>query len=324
MKKDKVFGSAVGHLTMEDVNSFPQPDEWNLLPGIRFNYSYTEVKQMYELYSKKEGNSFEQFMVEMIPYCGICIGDEKALDYTKTIVGFKKGTRYYRIAGLIGTMRFTARVVPATWSGRYMTHFKLVGNKIFCDDIFLVELKAVFVGNSLRNIVYATKSEFNENILTVNPLQICAQYCEFCFKGMKNMLPDFKKTLCNYSAKEVIEIIRKEYKEYDFSKLTEFTILTARFQKYNQLIHYLSEFYVGMRDISKNRFNPCLHENQRIKVSTHLIDSVEKMNEVKRYGVKRLIYPVELFNNAARSNIMVSKAYEKGNNKGDVLSLPVT
>lgn len=42
MKKDKVFGSAVGHLTMEDVNSFPQPDEWNLLPGIRFNYSCTE------------------------------------------------------------------------------------------------------------------------------------------------------------------------------------------------------------------------------------------------------------------------------------------
>ncbi|MGP1419931.1 MAG: hypothetical protein ACTTJZ_09045 [Sphaerochaetaceae bacterium] len=99
MKKEKVFGSAVGNLTMEDVNSFPQPDEWNLLPGIRFNYSYTEVKQMYELYSKKEGNSFEQFIVEMIPYCGICIGDEKASDHTKTIAGFKKGTRHHRIAG---------------------------------------------------------------------------------------------------------------------------------------------------------------------------------------------------------------------------------
>lgn len=73
-----------------------------------------------------------------------------------------------------------------------------------------------------------------------------------------------------------------------------------------------------MIDISRGKFNPMRYENQRIKVSTHLLDDADSMLEAKSYGVKRYIYPVEIFNDALRTRYMTSQYYKQGTNKGDV------
>lgn len=100
--------------------------------------------------------------------------------------------------------------------------------------------------------------------------------------------------------------------------MNEMVILTARFSNKDTLLKYLKDIYYGVIDISRGKFNPMRYENQRIKVSTHLLDDADSMLEAKSYGVKRYIYPVEIFNDALRTRYMTSQYYKQGTNKGDV------
>ena len=313
-KKSK---SPIGNVTKEEVNHFDEPQ--NLQENIRFNYTFCELKKIAELYGFNESKEkFNTFLLQAIQYCGIRIGDEAALQYVKTISGFPKKFRYFRIAGLWGTTRLTIRIVPDQWTGRFTSNFVLKGSEMWIDDYFIGELKAIFTGSSLYNLAYVTENQNSEKILSINPLQKCEQNCQFCFKGSRAMLSSFRDTLINLKADEMLRFLQVEYPELDYSELTELVVLTARFRDTDQLISYISEIYRGICKISNGGFDPLTHSNQRIKVSTHLLSDLDSMKRIFQVGVRRYIYPIEIFSNKLRRKYMVSPFYEKGSNKGDV------
>ncbi|QAT61464.1 hypothetical protein EQM13_07670 [Acidilutibacter cellobiosedens] len=71
-----------------------------------------------------------------------------------------------------------------------------------------------------------------------------------------------------------------------------------------------------MKIMTSGKFDPLKNKHQRIKISTHLLNSEDTMLEAKKIGIKRYIYPIEAFNSDVRKNLMTnSKLIE---NKGDV------
>ena len=128
----KIRGGAVGGSTQNEIDEFCEP---NFIYGdVRFNYTYSELKKMAHQYGyDKSEFLYLQFMIQAIQFCGIRIGDSSALKYVKRINGFEKGFRYPRIAGLLGTTRFTARITPNSWTGRFATNFVLYGSAIMIE-----------------------------------------------------------------------------------------------------------------------------------------------------------------------------------------------
>ena len=313
----KIRGGAVGGSTQNEIDEFCEP---NFIYGdVRFNYTYSELKKMAHQYGyDKSEFLYLQFMIQAIQFCGIRIGDSSALKYVKRINGFEKGFRYPRIAGLLGTTRFTARITPNSWTGRFATNFVLYGSAIMIEGHHVGNLKAVFTASSIYNLAYITVNQNSEKILSINPFQQCAQNCRFCFKGSRAMNSEFKKTLINLKSHEMIRFLQCEYDSREFENLNDMVIFTARFSNKDTLLKYLKDIYYGVIDISRGKFNPMRYENQRIKVSTHLLDDADSMLEAKSYGVKRYIYPVEIFNDALRTRYMTSQYYKQGTNKGDV------
>ena len=306
----------IGTATYEQTEEYDEP---YLHGSVRFDYSLDELEEIagkYGLNSNK--NQFRSFVLQAVQYCGVRIGDEEAMRYVKTISGFETGFRYYRIAGLLGTTRFTVRVVPSHWTGRASTNFVLQGSKIWIEDFLVGELGAVFTGSSIYNLSYITENQKEEMVLSINPFQKCAQHCKFCFKGTRAMLPTLRDSLINLSAEEIVRLLEVEYPELDYSGLTELVLLTARFGTLNQLLLYLEKLYKGIKIISKGAFDPNVHDGKRIKISTHLISTIEDMKKVEKFGVRRYIYPVEIFNDTLRQKYMSSQFYRDGNNKGDI------
>lgn len=285
---------------------------------IRFDYSYEEIKALYNKNDRNERESFDSFLVNVFSFCGIRIVGENALKYVKKTDGFLQESRFDRITGIIKDRRFTARIVPDSWQGSFRTKFELHGTDIICDGVLVAQIDAFYVGNTINNIFYLAKNTDDETILTINPLQFCAQYCKFCYKGIKDLLPDYRKRLRNYSAQEVLKRIQEKYENLKYEDISEITVMTGRFQSYNQMKRFLSELYAGIVSISDGRFDPCRNNWQRIKISTHLIDSKDKMYELKKYGISRYIYPIETVCDDTRKALMSSKSFTAGTNKGDV------
>lgn len=307
---------ASGSVTHEMIESFAVPK--GLDDNVRFDYSFEELKAIAAEFGLVETqDQFKEFLIFALLFCGIRIGNDEALEYVKTISGFAPGFRFYRVSGLFGTSRITVRVVPNHWKGRFTSHFVLRSSTIWIDNYKLGELKAIFTDSSIFNLSYITENQEGEIVLSVNPFQKCAQHCRFCFKGTRAMLTSLNEKLVNLSAEEIVRYVEVEYPNYDFSKIIEIVVLTARFGSLNQLMLFMERFYKEIVRVSNGLFDPNKNDWQRIKVSTHLLTTREAMEQVYNFGVRRYIYPIEIFNDALRQTYMTSLYYQKGNNKGD-------
>ncbi|MCF0136628.1 MAG: hypothetical protein HUJ69_09440 [Lachnospiraceae bacterium] len=304
-------------ITFDEINDYSPPKE--LHGGVRFNYTLNELKAIARVLGVSNSEEkIRHFLFQAMLYCGVKIGDEEALKYVKRISGFPDGFRYYRIAGLVDTNRFTVRVVPDTWQGKAETRFTLRGSQLWIDDFCIGEITAVFTASSLYNLAYVTENQNNEIILSLNPHQICTQNCKFCFKGSRAMLPEFSKTLINLSASEMIRFLEVEYADLDYEKLTEVVILTARFGNTSNVLSFLRDIYNGLKRVSGGKFDPSINPWQRLKISTHLITTQEAMEAAYSHGVRRFVFPIEVFSNIRREQIMSSGYYSVSNNKGEM------
>jgi hypothetical protein len=290
------------------------------LESIRFNYCLSEIYEFAKKYTKNKPEDLENVLLTALTVCGIRIQDsEAAKNVRKASSSYKVFERYLRVPGIINKRRLTMRVVPEDWGGYdspLCTRFELYGKDIYIDNEKVAELSALSTAVTIQNIAYMTKSTSNEYILTLNPNQICSQDCKFCFKGYHHMTLECKSSLIYLSPKQLCKYIQVEFPHIDFAEISEVAILTSRFANAKQLLDYIEDFLFEIKVTTSGKFDPLNNEHQRVKVSTHLLNSEETMLKARKMGIKRYIYPIEAFNSDVRKNIMTNP--NRTENKGDI------
>ena len=307
------------------VGSFDYENwQWGVLPEvqngrIRFNYSYEDIQGLIQKYSLDTDDKKNYLYSLAMSVCGVAIehGD-RAWENVENSSEYIQYSRYPRVTGTIGDKRVSVRVVPTHWKNscsRLSTNFTLRGNGIFLSDVKIADLSSVFVGNMLNSIAYLTVDTSGRTMLSVNPMQYCAQGCAFCYKSHWSLTQDYKCELLNLTPQQVCNYLKYEMPHINYATLNELVIMTARFNSTEHLITHMEQMHLCMSDISDGKFNPSLNSWQSIKVSTHLLKTKEDMQRAKSLGVKRFLYPLEIFDSEIRKKYMTSKSYHE--NKGD-------
>lgn len=317
LEKDTI--NSFGKLTREEIESFPlenEPDE-----NIRFNYTYQELVEIYSGCEFEQVLPMDDYLLIAAQYCGVHVTEE-TLPYVKQIYGFSKGTRFYRISGVVDEKRVSMRVIPEVWGKRderYNTRFIVDGTGIWIDGYLIAEIELVFTGSSVRNLGYLSYNPEGERVLSLNPHQICIQNCRFCLKGLRLIEDYAKDELIMLSAEEMCRYLFIQFADLDYSTINEIMILTGRFATASQVVTFMKKMKVGLLHGTGGMFDPDKNKNQRLKVSTHILFSDSELLELKEIGIKRYVYPIEIFNDIFRQKYMTSKFYPQGNNKGDIL-----
>jgi hypothetical protein len=288
--------------------------------SLKFNYGLSEIYEFTKKYTKNESKDLEEILLIALIVCGIRIRDDEALkNVRKASSSYKAFERYLRVRGIINKKRLTVRIVPEKWGGYdspISTRFGLNRKDIYIENKKIGKLSGLSTSVTTKNLAYITKSILNEYILNINPNQICMQDCKFCFKGYHHMTPECKSSLIYLSPKQMCRYLQIEFSHIDFENISEIAILTSRFANVKQLLDYVRGFLSEMKIMTSGKFDPLKNKHQRIKISTHLLNSEDTMLEAKKIGIKRYIYPIEAFNSDVRKNLMTnSKLIE---NKGDV------
>jgi len=299
------------------ISKFEKPK--NVIPSVRFNYSLDELNEICNKYLDGSEKAFNTVLYLALSLCGVKISDEDSLLYVKSFIGYKEGRRFFRVSGTIGSKRLTMRIVPSAWGegdDSTSTRFALRNTTdVYLDDINVGQITSLFTASSLKNLAYVTKHASGEYNLNLNPYQFCNQNCLFCSKGFRHMNDELRKSLVNLSPDQIIRYIEMKLPELNFATLTEVIILTGRYYSTEDLLKYVERIVKGLNILSKGDFDPLLNHNQRVKISTHLLQSEDDMIRGKELGIKRFIYPIEIFNDGLRKKYMTNDTYSE--NKGD-------
>lgn len=302
-------------LTFEYIESYPQPKLEN--QKIRFNYTLSELNQIANNYEDFSEENILDFYLLALSICGIKIKDSKALSFINA--PSEKSNRYLRVIATINNKPFTMRVVPNRWGDEtspLTTNFYLKGSSIYLGEQKLCTITSWCNLCSINNIAYISKNIHNENILCVNPIQFCNQECKFCLRTQEIYSSNKTDELIYLKSDQLCRYIQSELPDINYSTLNEFYISTGRFSTTKSLLNYLKNLQLNLKKISNNTFDPTRIKNQWIKVSTHLLDTTDAMNEAYSYGVKKYLYPIEIVCDKKRKQYMTSKNLK--NNKGDV------
>ena len=139
-------------------------------------------------------------------------------------------------------------------------------------------------------------------VLKINPIQLCNFYqshkgdmpCEFCFRN------DFITRYRNITAKNLINLIKREQKQYDnfrnLSLIDEISIITGTY--------HCDETYLKEISTLIQRLKGLVSENIRIVVGSHEAKGQLAFEVLKKAGATTFAFPVESLDDHVRQRNM--------------------
>lgn len=148
--------------------------------------------------------------------------------------------------------------------------------------------------------------------MTVNPIQDCPHLCKMCCRAYYDIEERTKCELTNLMPDELARYVFAIYGKVGFKKINEIAFITGGFKCEDDLVNYIQEFISVLGDITNNAFDPRLHWDQHIKVSSHLLKTKKNFRALKSMGMKIFTYTVESITDCNRKIILNDIPNSKG------------
>lgn len=284
----------------------------------RFNYSYDELMDIAARCTPFTDNDIDRVFRYAMVFSGIS-ANEDCMQNVMVDSLYSKESRYPRITAQIHNKRLSLRVLPAICEKRHESckeKFTLFsyhinnGRKYVANGKYVTPITGYYYGASVNVLAYITDACNDNYDITINPRQICSNRCKMCCRTY-DICKDTSK-LVNFSPEEMVRYLIFKFGLDKVKSFRNISIITGAFSSAETALGYIEQFIRYMKSETDGSFDPIMHSNQSIKISSHLFESTEEMLSLKALGAKRFMYSVEMISEN-RNEILSNEQINKGN-----------